>query len=607
MSQQPGDRIFVRDSERSLCWQACDPWDRTTMLACLSSDPRSLEELALAWSRYRPNQPLMELQWSESHAPPEAGEWLAIDLTTQRYAWRAFEEDVSEPGCYQPDGVNVDGRNRRAWINVPPWWQQVAVEQWSFASSQPARGNVQQEAAEHQPTHSDAPSVPSEALRSPLDFRSVLYGQSLVEYIAAQALGAKAKAGSGSSTPLSEKWKREAALSEAEQRARSRDGLTVQERAQVRRWEKAAKRIHARWLMTPRAELGGKRPRWFLHAHRQWKDRELDYRRSQWSRERRPPPPAPRTSHLFRFGPMGIEEVTTYFDLCRRLIGTALQIVDDEPGIVQSQLVERLESARQEWLASEAMEGDCLTVQEVIDGDRQLLPRLASSEPFDCDCPLCRVNAVEPDLFGPAFWMCDTFREDMEEEFPFSLHAKREDWEQAREEWLCWSAAPRIERDSANDDNGGDGHDGGDEGGAKNRSGEWESAAPDDSDSAWTNVWQSSGNDMSHGNPRLSLLGIGAHLSEIIDELKRLGAAREEIDRLNGAYDELLRSLRRWLTRDSANVHVPEFGGFEPVATQMTGLLEAMALDYPELTARSADLQSQIHQWQRQLSPMQDG
>ncbi|MGN6545474.1 MAG: hypothetical protein ACTHK7_10540, partial [Aureliella sp.] len=375
--------------------------------------------------------------------------------------------------------------------------------------------------------------------------------------------------------------------------------LSCEERAQVKRWEKLTKRIHARWLMTPRDDLAGKRPRRFLHAHREWKDRELDQRRSQWSRERRPPPPAPRTSDLFRFGPMGVEEVTHYFDFCRYLIGIALQMVDDEPRVAQSQLIERLESAREDWLSGEAMEGDRLTVQEVIDGERQLIPRVASSDPFDCDCPLCRIHELEPDLFGPAFWMADTFREDMEEEFVFSLHARQEDWQKARDEWLSWSCAP-IGRGEASDSEASNSDAAGEDAGDRPKE---EAASAELPEGDWPKVWENSFSDDSHGSPRLSLLGIGGHLGEIIDQLKELGAAREEINRLNRAFDELAHAVRRWLAREPPRVQSGEPSSLEPAAAEMIQLLERAALEYPELTAKSADLQSQIHQWQRQLSP----
>lgn len=621
MSQQPCDRIFVRDRERSLCWQACDEWDRTTMLACLSSDPRSLEELALAWSRYRPDQPLMELEWCEADRPRKSGQWLAIDLAAQRYAWRDPEDLAAKPGCYELTDEELAGRNRFAWINVPPWWRAVPPKQWPFTTGRSSPDSAARPGA----ARSRGGSMTATERRPPLDFRSVLYGRPLVEFIAQQAkehqqevlasdsafTDAEANEGRGNEGAAEGD---EGLCSSADAERHESDGATVtgdpsedwcrelsrEERAQVKRWEKLTKRIHAGWLMTPRDDLAGKRPRRFLHAHREWKDRELDQRRSQWSRERRPPPPAPRTSDLFCFGPMGLEEVTHYFDLCRYLIGIALQMVDDEPRVAETQLIERLELARDDWLSGEAMEGDRFTVQEVIDGERQLIPRVASSDPFDCDCPLCRIHELEPDLFGPAFWMCDTFREEMEEEFAFSLHARQEDWQKARDEWLSWSYAP-IERGEASDSDASNSDEAG--GDARYGRSEAEAVSTELPDGDWPKVWETSFSDDSHGSPRLSLLGIGGHLGEIIDQLKELGAAREEINRLNRAFDELAHAVRRWLAREPPRVQSGEPSSFEPAAAEMIQLLERAALEHPELTAKSADLQSQIHQWQRQLSP----
>lgn len=601
MSQQPCERIFLRDGQRLLCWQACDRWDRTTMLACLSSDPRSMDDLAVAWARYRPDQPLMELEWFPADAPPDGGEWMAVDLTAQRFAWCDPEDIAGEPGSYEPDDEDVEGRNSLAWINVPPWWTKVPAERWSFADPQPAETGDPGEATSQWHT------AEREARRPLLDFRSVLYGGPLLQYIAEQALGAWTKARNSELAKRHSKQGRPSGSpSEAEQRAHGRDGLSAEERAQVQRWEKTTKQIHARWLMTPREELGGQPPRAFLHLDRQWKDRELAHRRSQWALERRPPPPAPRSSAVFLYGPMGIEEVTSYFDLCRQVIRTALRLVDDQPRIPLSQLIERLEAVFQECLASAAIEGERPTLQEVIDSERQLMPRVANSDPTDCDCPLCRMSGLEPDVFGPAFYMCDTYIEEMEEEFAFSLQETKEDWKKGREEWLGWFDSTSSENAASDEDEEGEEDDDGDNEHAGDVSGT-SSSAIDASSGQWPKVWHSSYNDMSHGNPSLSLLGIGAHLAEIIDELKRIGAAREEIDRLNLAFDRLARSIRRWLTREATAANPEDHECIEPAAGEMTELLEAMALQHPELTARSADLQSQIHQWQRQLAPLQDG
>jgi hypothetical protein len=598
MMKQQCDRIFVRDGSRSLCWRECDDWDRVTMLACLAGDPRSLEELAAAWSRYRPHQSLLELEWREEAAPPGPGEWLAIDLQAQRFAWRDPDDLAAEPGCYEPDDVNVDGRNLLAWINVPPWWQQVPAERWSFAKVQPSAGQAAQQPA------------------TGFDFRSVLYGPPLLKYIAEQALACKSRLASmGAAGSIG----RGQAGDEVDDPAAARDGLTPRERAQAERFEELAKKLHARWLMTPRAELRYRTPRTYLHEHREWKDRELDQRRSQWSRQRRPPPPAPRDSSMFLYGPMGTEEVMSYFDLCRHISWSALQLVDDEPKIALAALIERLGTLRDGWLASEVVEGDGMSVQEVIDGERQLVPRVASSDPIDCDCPLCRIHTLDPEMFGPAFSMCDPYREEMEEDFVFSIYARREDWEKARDEWRSWTGSEADEGDSADEDDSADENEDGEKDAHERPDpagltqcdasppGETNLGAVELADGEWAQVWQSSYSDMSHGNPRLSLLGIGGHLAEIIDELKRIDAARREIDELNQAFDELARSIRRWLTREATGDRSGGAACGEPAAGQMIQVLEALALKHPELTAKSADLQSQIHQWQRQLLPTQGG
>ncbi len=60
MAELSIDWVVVRDGERIVFCQNCSSWDRTTFLAALSHDPRTFDELSIAWSRYR-NEPLSEL------------------------------------------------------------------------------------------------------------------------------------------------------------------------------------------------------------------------------------------------------------------------------------------------------------------------------------------------------------------------------------------------------------------------------------------------------------------------------------------------------------------------------------------------------------------
>ncbi len=81
MAELSIDWVLVREGERTLCCRNCSKWDRTTFLAALSNDPRTFDELAVAWSRFS-NQPLTERMWLEldqAMQPPAVGYgWISI-------------------------------------------------------------------------------------------------------------------------------------------------------------------------------------------------------------------------------------------------------------------------------------------------------------------------------------------------------------------------------------------------------------------------------------------------------------------------------------------------------------------------------------------------
>ncbi|MGN6136140.1 MAG: hypothetical protein ACTHOU_16755 [Aureliella sp.] len=435
MNQQPCDWIFVRDAQRQLCWFGCDDWDQLTMMAALSSDPRSLDELSVAWSRYRPDCPLVELDWRPAPEPPAAGpptteplapaggEGLWIDLEHHCYSWSNRQRLELVAGAYERDGESTKGRaeSELVYWNMPPWWLELSRRDWPVAKAHAA------------------------SCRRALDFRRVLYGRSMLESIVASVkafdwMGARLSIARdlppgvfASPSDRGESGERGNTRSEA-----NRSDWTAAERKAEKRWRAGLTQIHIDWLMTPRSDLDGEMPREFLHRDRQWKEQELDFRRSQWSRERRPPPGVPRTSPQFLRGPMGTEEVVCYFDYCRDLITAAWRWLDDDPKMSPLALVDELERFKEGWLDSPAGEEEQTPAREVIDGDRALLPRVADHEPLDCDCPVCRAQHLEPALFGPAFWICDGYHLEAENEFAFSLCSTCEEWEESQRLMCGW-------------------------------------------------------------------------------------------------------------------------------------------------------------------------
>jgi hypothetical protein len=345
-----------------------------------------------------------------------------------------------------------------------------------------------------------------------------------------------------------------------------------------------AKRVHAQWLTTPRPSLNGRTPREFLHEYRPWKDRELDNRRAQWSRLRAAPPAVSRDSAQFRFGPMGTEEVVLYFDLCREAIMAAWRWIDDEPHRSIERLTNDVQLFIEGWLTSaDPSEGSGEVVQSIIDLERTLMPRLASNSPLDCDCPLCRLQANE-ELFGPTFSICDGHHLELEDDFVFSLEYDRDEWEASRQEShdiLSYEHAERLARrplesaDSLLQELGVDSE----------------------------RIWTSSHVDPRPAPPQLSLFAIGARLAEFIEHLKSEKAPRNLVDDLNKTFDDMSQVVRNYIDDNSSRQSTEPAEAMQEVVDRMIAQLEASALTVPETTAQSADLQSLVHAWQRQLQP----
>jgi len=157
MSQSTTISVLLRDEQRSLQSVEFDEWDATTMLAAVSSDPRSFRELGLAWLRYGEETPLESLPWRPDDGNSLSGEWLLIDLACLRLVTNQAEIIPAERGAFQPDEGECTPDMPVVWWNMPPWWQRSVTS--DVATS----------------TLADV-LTPVPKSTEPSDFRGVLYG-----------------------------------------------------------------------------------------------------------------------------------------------------------------------------------------------------------------------------------------------------------------------------------------------------------------------------------------------------------------------------------------------------------------------------------------------
>jgi hypothetical protein len=472
--------VVIRDHDG--CWflEHVDDWDTTTLLASVSSDPRSFRELSLSWERYREQEPLQNLAWRE-YKPSETsplGNWLLIDLANLRVESN-YEDAVPETaGAYQRDEGYWTPENPLVWLNLPPSWQRVISTQ--------SRPDVR----------------PLSERREDLDFRGVLFGRAMTEDFANRMRGVASR------QSLPSEYYTWDELGPEESAADSK-------REVIKRWNELAKQIHAEWLMTPREDLDGETPRVFLHRGRSWVEREIQNRMEQWSRFRTPPCALDRDTHSWVHGPMGRDEVVVYFDLCREVIHAGWKMLLKSPQLLDnpSHWAAAMYDHGRSWLNNGSIDGSPTPPAKIIEASRCHMPVVASSEHFDCDCPLCRMMADDQGTLPPAFSGFDGHHLELEDEFAFSLCETLDEWE---EEQRLWSE--RLSNSDA----------------ALSRKNET-GATASDSDS----VWQGFVNNDEIG---LSIIGLGFRLAELISDLKRQKDSRDSIKALNDAFDFIRKS-----------------------------------------------------------------
>ena len=189
--------------------------------------------------------------------------------------------------------------------------------------------------------------------------------------------------------------------------------------------------VHAKWLLTPRADLDHRAPRdVMLDERHDHLCQDLMHQQQCWSLLEMAPPGISRQSAAYRFAGFGTHEIVIYYEMMRELLDACVTRACEElisPADWHAE-VQRLEKRMQDWLhfpQDEMLMGR--TPAAVIDRERRRLPEAVSGEEamVDCDCPLCQ--AMAEDNFGTMFWGLDG--SGMDPDFAFSFFRTREEWE----------------------------------------------------------------------------------------------------------------------------------------------------------------------------------
>ncbi len=581
-------RLVVRDAEQDL-HGTCHGSDADRLVAALAAEPETIEELDLAVQRY-----LKPREWSFfqgfrrgiNDEPWDAG-IVIIDLAARLVA---CESTYSSPG-HEGEVQYHDGHQATdLWL-----WYRLSAD-WRFTR------NILDWQGEADPRRTQRAAQP------PLDTRAVFYGRPALEFLAAEAL-AKAR------------LLREAGLYEERAAEAVDQGVPSFPPDPHREAEyEAVRDIHARWLTTPRNDLRGQAPRDVLLARRNFIDLDLQHRGVQWSHQGECPRGLAQDSHAFRFAGFGTHEIVTYYELVRHVLWSCWERLAEPAGAADLQSlttgdfltaeVPRLERVRDEWLQAPDPEHHGLTPREIIDHERARLPESMSGHDamIDDDCPLCQMLG---DMPGPMFWHLDGCN--MDDDFAFSFHVTREEWEQERRKWEEHGRRFReewAEKERLGVQRFGEGY--------------------TDPDYLWRRSFVAEQTD---GEPlELRLFGIGSNLAELIVDLRnppketdepqtdeslgdshaRLGERlpREErrpraaetpplIDRLNRDFGNLREVARSTDLDGAADL-------LEPVLDRFCETLAAVATARDELRPKCDDLAGRLRRFLEPPSEVED-
>lgn len=234
------------------------------IVASLTADPESIEELESAIQRFVPRESSSFFSWFrkyENFEPYDAG-LLVVDLSAKVIMADSTYSYYSTKGTVR---IKTDTGED---FSLP---YQLS-DDWKCVGSMPEFEFQQVKRRE-------------EILQNPpFNAREILFGKPLFEFIAAEY--------------------------SAEKDSTDEDLFT---------------NIHAKWLMTARDDLRGKTPREVLLEKQNFIDSDLHSRSLQWSFTKFQPPPIPTASAAYKFAGFGRHEIVVYYDLFRHLLGECFE------------------------------------------------------------------------------------------------------------------------------------------------------------------------------------------------------------------------------------------------------------------------------------------
>jgi hypothetical protein len=252
-------------------------------VAALSAEPESIAELSAALTRYiKPRDDSSPFQSFRSAAEIDAEHWDAgiviIDLTSRIVALESsYSQPQAEGEVHYHDGT--ESTDITVLYRLPDDWLFVnSVEAYRWSRERRSKERL--------------------AAKTPIDVRKILYGAPLLDFI------------------VNECGKIEVSEPAANGDYTVEDALLGE-----------LSGVHARWLTTPREDLGGSSPRDVMLAKQDFIDFDLHTRSLQWSQQGEGPPCLSPDSFAYCHAGFGTHEWVIYYDLVRHLLWSALENV----------------------------------------------------------------------------------------------------------------------------------------------------------------------------------------------------------------------------------------------------------------------------------------
>ena len=408
-------------------------------IAALGADPVSLAELTAAMDRYTLESPsdgyLSLFRRSIDDQPWDAGV-VVIDLAARLVVSDSSYSSPSRTGFITRDNIDALGGGSIAlhYRLADDWLFLSNALDWRATAEVRRRSRAEQPVRDLRPVFYGEPMLRSiiDGCRRKFYQREEIAKRVRLEWIESRRYWNEWYADEPQPDPAS------LSLHELARRADATDDL------EHCIYYDTLRDIHAAWLMTPCAELGGQIPRTVLLQDYDRLSADMDEREYQWSMLDRCPPGLSPESHAFQYGGFNTAEIVMYYEYVRYVAWACWDGLHAMTEAQRARLAEspseleeftraeviRLFQVGEQWLDAPWEDDFRRTPRGIIHRERCRLPNGGSFEPIDPDCPCCQALA---DMPGVSFWHIDGCN--MDDLFAFSFrHKTIESWEREQAE-----------------------------------------------------------------------------------------------------------------------------------------------------------------------------